>query len=483
MTQQEFIERYSYDPSTDALGSGGFGSVYKAYDNEEDSFVALKISNVDPKYPELRLRNEVSKAHDLRHKNVARYEACHTFRTLSGEMDVAIMHYYEHGSLNSFISSGELSYEVRCDILTQLLEGIAYLHKNGIIHRDLKPQNVLMVHHAGKYIPKITDFGISKQLAEGDSSMVSNSLLGGTRSYASPEQLRERGIRKNTDIWSFGVIAYYMLAGELPFTTGDASSSSEEGYIEQMRRILAGALPESINRVPEPWQSVIRGCLVVDNNQRLQHAEDCLAMLNGTTPIVNTTPNESTVIEKYDFEQTVIGDNIPNRSVELQSATGKYRVGDYYNRNGIEGVVFEVSDNGMHGKVVSLDEVKDEQWCSDKQYAINVATHATNRTAGRINHENIISRSDFTEYMAFTFSRNKGEKWYIPAIEELTLIHKNKSIINIALERYGTKLSNDWYWSSTEESGSCAWFITMSHGRVNYGNKRSCNSVRAVATF
>lgn len=51
------------------------------------------------------------------------------------------------------------------------------------------------------------------------------------------------------------------------------------------------------------------------------------------------------------------------------------------------------------------------------------------------------------------------------------------------IERYGTKLSNDWYWSSTEESASCAWFITMSHGRVNYGNKRSCNSVRAVATF
>ena len=306
MTQQEFTARYSYDPKSDQLGSGGFGSVYKAYDNEDDCFVALKIANVDPQHPEFRLRNEVAKAEHLKHKNVARYDACYTFTTFSGEIDIAVMRYYEHGSLDGFMRRGDLNLEVRYDILTQILEGIAYLHSHGIIHRDLKPQNVLMVHHAGRYIPKITDFGISKQLEDGESSLVSNSVLGGTRSYASPEQLCERALRKNTDLWSFGVIAYNMLLGELPFTTGTFSSSSDEGRSEQLRQVLSGKLPEGINHISEPWQSVIRGCLVVKGEERLQHAEDCLAIIrNGVAPKedISTVPAEE--------KTTIIGVSVP----------------------------------------------------------------------------------------------------------------------------------------------------------------------------
>ena len=312
MTQQEFTSRYIYNPESDRLGAGAFGSVYKAYDNINDSYVALKISAVDPTHQELRLRNEVDKAHNLCHKNIARYETCYTFATLSGDIDVAVMRYYEDGSLDNFLRRGNLSYEERSNILTQLLEGIAYLHSHDIIHRDLKPQNVLMVHHAGRYIPKIADFGISKQLDSGESSLVNNSLLGGTRSYASPEQLRERALRKNTDLWSFGVIAYQVLTGELPFASSDASLSSEEQYAVQLRQIFNGELPAGIERIAEPWQSVIRACLVADNNQRVRHAEDCLRMIGVevTVPIphakASESTNEATVIVGVDVVEKTI---------------------------------------------------------------------------------------------------------------------------------------------------------------------------------
>ena len=322
MTQQEFAARYSYDPKSDQLGSGGFGSVYKAYDNEDDCFVALKIAHVDMQHPELRLRNEVAKAERLKHKNVARYDACYTFTTFSGEMDIAVMRYYEHGSLDGFMRGGDLSMEERYDILTQILEGIAYLHSHGIIHRDLKPQNVLMVHHAGRYIPKITDFGISKQLEDGESSLVSNSVLGGTRSFASPEQLCEREIRKNTDLWSFGVIAYYMLVGELPFTTGTFSQSSDEGRSEQLRQVLSGKLPEGINHISEPWQSVIRGCLVVDGTQRLQHAEDCLDILRNYKPAEERVVVEVVADEKptvVELDTTHIDNAAPAEQPKIDS--------------------------------------------------------------------------------------------------------------------------------------------------------------------
>ena len=295
MTQQEFSKRYVYDASTDELGGGGFAHVYKAWDNEEECFVALKIQPVDSRYPDLRLKNEVDRAASLRHPNVARYKACYTFSTFDGNKDIAVMSYYEHGSLDKLLCSQHLTDAEREDILEQILAGVDYLHSQGIIHRDLKPQNILVLHHGGRYVPKITDFGISKQLADGESSAVHNSILGGTYSYASPEQLKETTIRKNTDLWSFGVIAYQMFAGVLPFNCGTFSPTSQEGRLEQFRQMTSGVLPEALNNIPEPWQTLIRECLVVDNTQRLTHVEDCVAILNNQPEDV--TVGESTIVE------------------------------------------------------------------------------------------------------------------------------------------------------------------------------------------
>ena len=281
MTEQEFLKRYTYNPATDSLGHGGFGDVFRAYDNYLDRYVAIKVAQVRGGIEMLRLRNEVDKASKLLHPNVAHYEECHTMLYPTGEFDFAVMQYYEDGSLDKLFGSDALTREASYDILTQILEGLAYLHSEGIIHRDLKPQNVLIARRGNRYIPKITDFGISKQLDEGQSSAVSNSVLGGTRAYASPEQLKERTIRKNTDLWSFGVIAYQMLVGALPFNCGGFSPTSEEGRQEQFRQMMSGLLPEALNDVPEPWQRLIRECLTVENEKRIAHAEDCLAIIHG----------------------------------------------------------------------------------------------------------------------------------------------------------------------------------------------------------
>ena len=415
MTQQEFSKRYVYDASTDELGGGGFAHVYKAWDNEEECFVALKIQPVDSRYPDLRLKNEVDRAASLRHPNVARYKACYTFSTFDGNKDIAVMSYYEHGSLDKLLCSQRLTDAEREDILKQILAGVDYLHSQGIIHRDLKPQNILVLHHGGRYVPKITDFGISKQLANGESSAVSNSILGGTYSYASPEQLKETTIRKNTDLWSFGVIVYQMLTGALPFNCGTFSPTSQEGRQEQFRQMTSGVLPEALNNIPEPWQTLIRECLVVDNTQRLTHVEDCMAILNNQPDDV--TVDESTIVETP-VEVEVVAEPVKEEEVKPRIDTPKqkeqpksniptepapknskwwlwllllliavggavgymmsggdnpepeptpapepkekavrtYAVGNYYNENGKRGVVFQVWDGGRHGKIISLDE-------------------------------------------------------------------------------------------------------------------------------
>ncbi len=285
MTQQEFYKRYSYNAYTDLLGSGGFGKVFKAWDNVDDCEVALKIQPVNAQFPNLRLKNEVEIAAQYRHPNIARYKECYTFTESGGDTDIAVMSYYKDGSLDKLLKARTLTFEQSVDILMQTLDAIAYLHRNGIIHRDLKPQNILILHHNGRYIPKITDFGISKQLNGEDSSAVTNSLLGGTRYYASPEQLQATTIRKNTDLWSFGVIAYQMLTGSLPFNCGTFSPSGEDGRVELYRQMQAGILPDGIKGIAEPWQMLIRQCLVVDNNARIAHAEDCIKIISGTTVV------------------------------------------------------------------------------------------------------------------------------------------------------------------------------------------------------
>ncbi len=290
MTQQEFYKRYSYDAKSDKLGGGGFARVFKAWDSVEDCYVALKIQPVGIN-PDLRLRKEVECATELHHPNIARYKACYTFDTFDGETDIAVMSYYEQGSLDKLLRSQRLTDEEREDILTQILDGISFLHSHGIIHRDLKPQNILILHHGGRYVPKITDFGISKQLDDGVSSVVHNSVVGGTYAYASPEQLKEATIRKNTDLWSFGVIAYQMFVGVLPFNCGKFSPTSQEGHSERLRQMTSGVLPTALNNVPEPWQRLIRQCLVVDNTQRLNHVEDCMAII-GIQPAAIEKPVE-----------------------------------------------------------------------------------------------------------------------------------------------------------------------------------------------
>jgi serine/threonine protein kinase len=286
MTWEEFSKRYQYDPLKDKIGAGGFGSVFKAYDNHLDIWVALKIAEALPGKENLRLRKEVEMISSLpAHPNVARYEACYTFRLPNGEHDFGILQYYEEGNFSQLLEKHPLSNKDIASILSQILSGIDFLHgqKEGIIHRDLKPQNILMAKRPnGEYVPKITDFGISKKLDGNKSAAFENSLMGGgTLSYASPEQLQEKNIKRNTDLWSFGVIAYRAFTGELPFTTGGHESTSEVGRLELFRQINVGELPNSINNVPEPWQGLIRRCLVKDSEQRINSASECLALLGG----------------------------------------------------------------------------------------------------------------------------------------------------------------------------------------------------------
>jgi serine/threonine protein kinase len=310
MTHEEFQARYKYNYEADLLGEGGFGEVFKAYDTYRDRWIAIKVSKVRPELEAVRLRKEVEMVSRLSaHPNIAFYEDCYTFREMSGEYDFGILQYYEHGNLQQLLQREKLTDGQKHSLLRQILAGILFLHTNGIIHRDLKPQNILIVKRDSEYIPKITDFGISKQLDINRSSVVNNSLAGaGTLAYSSPEQLGDREIRKNTDLWSFGVIAFQTLIGALPFTTGEHAATGESGRLELFRQISAGALPEQINSIPELWRELIRRCLTTAPDRRIKDVAACLRILNGENE--DGSPKLQNIPPVVSQEQTT-PENIP----------------------------------------------------------------------------------------------------------------------------------------------------------------------------
>ena len=182
---------------------------------------------------------------------------------------------------------------------------------------------------------------------------------------------------------------------------------------------------------------------------------------------------------------------------KLDLATNKtsaiYKVGDYYNDGVKEGVVFEVSADGKHGKIVSTIQSEKLQWTADKTEK-NRIIGASSNTDGEYNMQVIQSIVGWeTKYPAFKWCKDLGENWYLPSKEELKAIYLCKNKINIKLK---DKLplhssNNTYYWSSTEDSkifkkslGFTAWGANIGYDFINLGSKISDDGcVRAVAKF
>ncbi len=286
MTQEEFFKRYSFNVREDKIGGGSFGTVYRAYDNVLDREVAVKVSEVRISGDkEFSLKAEFKAIEKLpAHANIANYEEVHTFESFNGVFDYAIMQYYPLGNLDHFLSKNELDVVKRETLVLAILNGISHLHRHHIVQRDLKPSNILVVDRKGKLIPKITDFGLSKQAnADNKASRFTNSFAGGTLQYCSPEQIKGLPLKLNTDLWSFGAIAYEIFTGKALFEVEGSTSASAEWQNEVSKKILHEDYSAKLVQLPGNWPAVVAACLERDMNKRVKNAEDLLKILKGET--------------------------------------------------------------------------------------------------------------------------------------------------------------------------------------------------------
>lgn len=194
------------------LGGGGMGVVYQAEDTKLKRPVALKFLPPDLTRDEdakKRFIHEAQAASALDHHNIC---TIHEIDETPDSQIFICMAYYKGDSLKERLKHEPLKVKEVIDIASQVAKGLGRAHQAGMIHRDIKPANIMITEHSEV---KIVDFGLAK--LSGQTTLTKTGVTPGTVAYMSPEQIKGENVDHRTDIWSFGVMLYEMLTGELPF--------------------------------------------------------------------------------------------------------------------------------------------------------------------------------------------------------------------------------------------------------------------------
>ncbi|MCP4420208.1 MAG: serine/threonine protein kinase [Chloroflexi bacterium] len=219
------------------LGQGGMATVYKGYHSRLDRHVAIKVLHTVFKDDDSFLRRFTREAQvvaRLEHSNIV---PIYDFAEHDG-FPYLVMRYVAGETLKDRLNKGALSRNELIRVASGIAAGLDYAHKQGVLHRDIKPSNILLTQGGGVYI---ADFGLARITQAGESTL-SQDMIMGTPQYISPEQAKGNGeLDGRTDIYSFGIILYEMVAGQVPFY-------SDTGYSVIHSQIFdPPPLPSSLN--------------------------------------------------------------------------------------------------------------------------------------------------------------------------------------------------------------------------------------------
>jgi len=255
----------------DELGHGAMGSVFRARDPSMDRIVALKtihtVALASEQGGEFRQRfyREARAAGALAHPGIVP-----VFDVGEDEdMPYLVMEYVKGQTLDHAMKKGErFTLERVCEIGQQIAEALGYAHHNGVIHRDIKPANILLtsVEVYGSERPKITDFGVAKLTA---GEVTTTGQLLGTPAFMSPEQFTGMPIDPRADLFSLGVILYWMATGEQPFS-GETMTGVSYKIVH-----TEPVPPAKLNpAIPAKLEGVILKCLAKSPANRYQTGEE-----------------------------------------------------------------------------------------------------------------------------------------------------------------------------------------------------------------
>src|ERR1051325_9474466 len=265
----------------ESLGAGGMGEVYLALHVRTNRKVALKLLPATFMKDEQRVQRFQQEARTLlalNHPNIVTvYDIEQT-----GNAQVIAAEVVDGETLRQRLSRAPLTVADALEVAIQVAGALAAAHRAGIVHRDIKPENIMLRPDG---FVKVLDFGLAK-LMEQDEAPVSSQLptramvktdagmVMGTANYMSPEQARGLAVDARTDIFSFGVVLYEMLTGNMPFT-GKTKSDVIAAILQNEPAPLTRYRPDA----PEALEWIVTKALTKEIDERYQTAKEVLTDL------------------------------------------------------------------------------------------------------------------------------------------------------------------------------------------------------------
>jgi serine/threonine-protein kinase len=264
-------DRYRLDR---ILGTGGMGVVYAATQLGLDRLVAVKVVRgelMNKPQAAARLVREARSLATLRSPHVAQVIDVGTHEGAP----FFVMELLRGKTVHELVSKGgQVPVQQAADITIQACHALGEAHRHGIVHRDVKPSNLFLSEDdAGATVLKVIDFGVSKARlfdpTETSAETESGALLG-SPSFMSPEHVRSSSdVDGRTDIWSLGVILYYMLAAKKPFEA--------ESLLELMTLIVHEPAPSLMRArpdLPNAIEGIVRQCFEKSRQARFRTAAE-----------------------------------------------------------------------------------------------------------------------------------------------------------------------------------------------------------------
>ncbi len=235
------LGRLGHYEALQILGKGGFGVVFRAFDEVLQRVVAVKVlaARIAATSPaRKRFLREARSSAKVRHENVVQVYAVEEL-----PLPYLVMEFIPGETLQQRITrTGPLETAEVARIGRQIAEGLAAAHDTGLIHRDIKPANILIEAGPHERV-KITDFGLAR--AADDASMTQSGMIAGTPMFMAPEQAQGDKLDHRADLFSLGSVLYMMCSGRAPFRA--------TGTLAVLKRVVEDTprpIPEIIPEVP-----------------------------------------------------------------------------------------------------------------------------------------------------------------------------------------------------------------------------------------
>ena len=304
----------------DRLGVGGMGEIFKVRHIHLNELRVIKIMRPNVAADDQGLQRFLQEARTstmIKHRNLA---MLYDFAQLEDGSYYMVWEFIDGVNIQKWIATnGPVPPRLSVEISVQALTGLEHLHSMGLIHRDISPENIMLSQdHHGKLLVKVIDFGIAKSLAEGEGGqgLTQTGMFLGKLKYASPEQagyLKEgESLDPRSDLYSFGIVMYEMLAGRAPF-----QATNPHGYILKHVTEKPAPIVETNPqiRVPSQLEAVVMKSLEKNRDNRFRTAGD---FANALEAIRATIPPD----QKYGLGERMVTLSAAKTLSELPKYTG-----------------------------------------------------------------------------------------------------------------------------------------------------------------